>query len=255
MRQSIIVLAVVVITVTAGCAGLSQQSQPAEAPDATARGGTAGQTVAVGASGQVQTAPDRAVVEVAVTTRADTVEAVRQQLAANASQMRTALTDAGIASDQIVSSRFDIGRNFEARERPDAPAFRGEHVFVITLNDTERAGDVVVTAIQNGANEVQSVRFTISPETRRELRTRALANAVANGREKAEVLADGTELTLGEVITVRTSDVSVEPFQRQDLEFGDGGAGGGGVPTSFEGGKVTVTAHVSVVYNASSTTT
>lgn len=255
MKRVVTVVALAFLMTTAGCSALTGASASggtdAAAADAVQETGQPTRTVAVGASGQVQTAPDRAVVEVAVTARADSVEEVRDQLAANASRMRTALVESGIEGDQITSARFDIGRNIRADDRPDEPEFRGQHAFVITVDDTSRAGEVVVTAVENGATNVDQVRFTITPETRNDLRKQALSKAVANARGEADVIAADTGLSLAGVRTVQTGDVSTDPIRREDLAFagGDGGSGGG-VPTSFDSGKVTVTADVSVVFNA-----
>lgn len=255
MQRSIAVLGVVLLVATAGCSALVGTSAPqadAGSPDASGvtQPSETERTVAVGATGRVQTAPDRAVVRVAVTARADAVETVRQRLAENASRMRGALEAAGIAGERITSARYDIGRNYEHEERPSAPRFEGQHAFVVTLNDTDRAGEVVVAAVENGATRVEEVRFTIAPETRRHLRERALAAAVENARSEATVAANGTALDLAGVRTVRTADVSTEPVRREDIAFATAGDGGGGAPTSFEGGKVTVTAEVTVVYDA-----
>ena len=269
MQRRIAVLAVVLLAVTAGCSTLVGTANPDSSPQSADEvpGGASdtlndvaqpstgeGRTVAVGASGQVQTDPDRAVVRVAVTARADSVETVRQRLAENASRMRSALEEGGIGSEQVTSARFDIGRNYEHEERPEAPKFRGHHAFVVTVDETDRAGTVVVTTVQNGATSVEEVEFTITPETRRDLRERALARAVGNARAEATVVANGTGLELDGVRTVGTADVSTRPILREDVAFATGGdGGGGGVPTSFEGGRVTVTAEGTVVYNASAT--
>ncbi|MFC6940826.1 SIMPL domain-containing protein [Salinirubellus sp. GCM10025818] len=257
MRRTLAAVAVALLAATAGC------SAPADTSNPTANGPSSGdvtqpssgtqRTIAVGASGQVQTAPDRAVVRVAVTARADSVEAVRGRLAENASRMREALRAAGLAAGQITSARYDIGRNYEHEDRPSAPEFEGRHAFVVALNETDRAGDIVVVAVENGATSVEEVRFTVAPDTRRDLRERALSRAVENARGKAAVAANGTGLEVRGVRGVRTGDVSVQPLAREDVAFATGGDGGGGVPTSFEGGKVTVGAQVTVVYNATST--
>lgn len=265
MRRNLAVIALALLTVTAGCSALPGTSNPdtgtpsssdaSPSNAAVTAQGTAppARTVAVAASGHIQTAPDRAVVEVAVTARADSVEAVRRQLAENASRMRTALLEEGLDADQITSARFDIGRNFRHEERPEAPEFRGQHAFTVTLNDTDRAGEIVVTAVENGATNVDEVRFTITPDTRRDLRKQALSKAVENARGKASVIATGTGLELAGVRTVQTAGVSTDPFRQREVAFAAAGGGaGGGAPTSFEGGKVTVTAQVSVIYNATS---
>jgi hypothetical protein len=253
MQRRVAVLAVALLTLTAGCSALPGASNPGTT--AQAESGAAGpptetgRTVAVGASGQVQAAPDRAVVRVAVTARADAVETVRERLAANASRMRSALREAGLDADQITSSRFGISRNYEHEDRPSAPKFQGHHEFVVTLDDVDRAGEVVVTAVENGATRVDEVRFTVTSETRRDLRRRALDRAVENARGKATVAANGTGLALDGVRTVRTADVSTDPVRRQEYAL-TAAAGDAGASTSFESGKVTVTAQVVVVYEA-----
>jgi hypothetical protein len=257
MRRTIAVLAVALLAATAGCSALVGTSNPTsndpQDVSGPADGGGTGRTVAVGAGGQVSAAPDRAIVRVAVTARADSVETVRSRLAENASRMREALREAGLSPDQITSARYDIGRNYEHEDRPSAPKFEGHHAFVVTLDEPDRAGEVVVVTVRNGATNVDEVRFTVSPETRRELRERALSRAVENARGEAAVAANGTGLELAGVRTVRTGGVSVEPIRQRDVAFATAGDGGGGAPTSFGGGEVTVSAQVTVVYNATST--
>lgn len=254
MKRKVAVLALALLTVTAGCLGSGPTSRDAKAQnpgDASAQDANADRTVEVAASGQVQAAPDRVVVQVAVTSRADAVETVRQQLAENASRLQSALRDAGLDADQITSTQYDVSRNHRHDERPSEPEFEGQHSFTVTLNETDRAGEVVVTAVENGATRIGSVRFTVTQETRNDLRERALARAIDNARGKAAVAANGTGLELGGVHTVQTVDVSTQEVRRDAVRMAATNADAGGTATSFEGGTVTVSADVFVVYNAS----
>jgi len=254
MNRTIALVAVALLTVTAGCIGSGPLGVGAgaqssgDAPAQNPSGST--QTVEVGASGQVQTAPDRAIVHVAVTARSDSVETVRERLAENASQLRSALEESGLGDDQIASSRYDIRQNYRHNEDPSEPKFQGEHSFTITVNETERAGEVVVTAVENGATRVGNVEFTITEETRNELREQALSKAIENADGKAAVAAEGTGLELAGAHTVQTTDVSSHSPSAQRLTYDLASAGGGGTATSFDGGAVTVTAQVVVAYNA-----
>jgi hypothetical protein len=257
MRRVLAALALAVLVSTAGCSALAgtsgtspggQAPQPQQAGNATTTDD--GRTVAVAATGTVRTAPDRAVVRVAVTARADSVAEVRRRLAENASEMRDALEGMGLESDQVTSGRYDIGRNYEHEDRPSVPAFEGYHEFVVTVTDPDRAGEAVVTAVENGATRVEGVQFTIAPETRRELREEALAAAVENARGKATVAAEGTGLTLDGVDRVQTAEVSTTPIRREEVSFAASADTGGGAPTSIAGGEVSVRAQVTVVYDA-----
>ncbi|HKL29813.1 MAG TPA: SIMPL domain-containing protein, partial [Natrialbaceae archaeon] len=106
------------------------------------------------------------------------------------------------------------------------------------------SGDGVDTAIDSGATNVNDVRFTLSEETRRELRTKALETAMSNARQQADTIASSADLAIVGVHSASTTDVHV-PTRSVTMEAA---ADGGG--TSLSSGPVTVTATVSVTYNA-----
>lgn len=268
MRRTIAALALSVLLVTAGCsAPLDINSAPddgANGNPAAADGGgqadlaaasDAGRTIRVATSGTAEAEPDRAIVRVAVAARSDDVSVIRDRLAANASDMREALAEAGIDADRVVTTRYDIDQNYryDPERNPEEPRYRGQHAFAITLNNTSRAGSTVVTALENGANRVDGVEFTLTEETRRDLRNEALDEAVAVGREQAGTAANGTDLEITGVDAVETGETSVRPYRVEETAaLAAAGDGGGGAPTSFEGGTVTVTAQALVTYNATS---
>lgn len=265
-------IALGVMLVTAGCTGMFGDSAGSTAPvsntdeavdrmpsngagvtDDTARrpsqDSSPGRTIQIGASGQVETEPNQAVLRVAVSATGQTAASVRQQMAENVSRMRDALTDMGIGSDQITTADYDISSNrrYGPREREEPP-FRGRHSFTITLTDLDSTGQVIVTVVENGATSVDDVHFTLSEEERRELRKEALADAMSNARGQADVIAERADLSITGVGAVQTAEVGVHPVRFEATALAAGGAGGGG--TSIEGGTVTVTAQVQVTYNA-----
>lgn len=248
-RSVIATLTLSVLLVTAGCVSVPGTG---EAPQSNAPGESS-RTITVAASGQVQTQPNQAVLRVAVEATGQDASTVRQRLAENVSQMQRALAEMGIESDQITTADYDIRnqQRFGGREE-ERPPFRGRHAFSITLTETlDQTGKVIVTAVENGATSVDDVRFTLSAETRRELRKEALADAMGNARDQASVIADQSDLSIAGVGSVRTADVGVRPvrFEGAALTGGSGGDGG----TAIEGGAVTVTAQVQVAYNATAT--
>lgn len=161
--------------------------------------------------------------------------------------MRSALEEMDLAVD-VVSADYDIRADRERRPEGETTRFVGRHSFVLTVDAPDRAGDLVVTAVENGASTVDDVRFTVSEETRRELRQQALDQAMQNARAEAGVLAERSDLELTTVASVSTGSVQVRPY-RAEFAAADGGDGGG-VPTSFDTGTVTVSAQVQVTYNA-----
>lgn len=245
-RRALLTVGLTALVVLAGCAGSG-------GPAAGSADGDAGEskTISVGAGGQVQAEADQAVIRVAVEATGPDAPTARQRLAENVSRMRSALTEMGIGEDQIVTAYYDIDqRRHEPRpggeERPETE-YRAFHAFEITLTETERVGEGIDTAVTNGATSVDNVEFTLSQETRQELRQEALTKAMENARGQADTLASASNLTVTGVHTVSTAEVSVRPHHER-VAFAAGDAGGG---TAIDSGPVTVTAQVAVVYNAS----
>lgn len=265
MRRTVAALTLAALLVTAGCSaplGLTSPNDgtnrnPDAAPDGAAdradlAASEAARTIRVAASGTAEAEPDRAVVRVSVVARSDDVSTVRDRLAANASQLRAALVDAGIDESRIVTADYDIRQNYryDRERRPDEPRYQGQHRFTITLENTSRAGPTVVTAVENGASRVRGVEFTLTEETRRDLRNEALDEAVAVGREQAETAADRTDLSVTGVSSVETAETRVQPYRVEETRGLAAGGDAAGAPTEFEGGTVTVTAQALVTYNA-----
>lgn len=241
-NRTLVVLALAVLVTGAGAAAALGSTSPA----ATEQSNDDGRTIAVGASGSAETAPDQAVLRVAVVTTGDSADEVRRDLAENVSAMRTALSDAGVADDQVRTARYDISQNHERRENPDARAYRALHSFQVTLDDTGDLGRVIDAAVENGATRVDGVRFTLSTEERREVRQRALEDATADARGQAETLAAASDLEIAGVESVSTVDRGHGPVYREAaVSAGDSG-------TAVESGPVSVTVEVQVTYEATS---
>lgn len=255
-RRVLAAVAVAALLVTAGCAGVLGTA-PTNANDASGATGPTvaqqGSTVFVTASGQAKTDPDKAVVRVAVETTADTAQAAREQLAENTSRMRQALLEMGLSEDQMSTVHYDLDRDHrrpppEQRDGEVEIRYRGYHVMEITLTDLDRVGKAVDTAVNNGATRVDGVRFTLTQETRRDLKQQALTDAMGNAKNEATTVADAASLELRKVHTIETGR-SGGPHRYLETAVATAAAGGDG-GTEFDAGPVTVTATVSVTYNA-----
>lgn len=205
-------------------------------------------TVSVSAAGSAQATPDQVTVRVAVVETGQDAPTVRETLAENVSQMRSALEEIGVSDDQIQTNRYDLSRDFRRPPGPDEKPqrlYRGEHSFVITVSDLNKTGQIIDTAVANGATNVEDVSFTLSQEERRELRTEALRDGMTNARSQAETLADASELTITGVHSVQTSENAHRIPMEAPVAAADGGGG-----TAVESGPVNVRVQVQVTYNA-----
>lgn len=233
------------LILTAGC---SQLPGVSGGPDQR----TGSQAIQASGAGSIERAPDQAIVRLGVVSRGDDIAAVQSELAENVQTMREALREEGIDDDQIRTRRYNLGQNrrFDPDRRPSEPRYEGRHSFVVTLDEPDRAGDIVVTAVQNGASRVRGVSFTLSDERRRELRADAIHEAVENARAEATAAAEGAGLRITSVHTVRTTELRAEPYRVRSTSLLSAQASGGGVTPEIARGPVTVTARVLVTYNA-----
>ncbi|WP_336360731.1 SIMPL domain-containing protein [Haladaptatus sp. ZSTT2] len=225
-------LALAAFVVLAGCLGTI------DSPGADSATGQ--RTIQISAVGEATGEPDQAVVTLGVSAVAASADDARTQVAADVSTMRTALREAGVADDQLQTASFFIGEE-RLTDETDSRMFRATHLFRLTLTDTESVGAIIDTAIENGATNVQSVQFTLSTDRSRELRAVALEDAMANARNQADTLAAAASLSISGVQSVETGELSVGPVFRDVAASAE---------TTIEPGPVTVTAQVTVVYNA-----
>jgi uncharacterized protein YggE len=250
MRKTIALALAAAVVLTVGAAGTvlamgGTGTQPAEA----ATDGGSSQTITVSGEGSASAQPDQAVLRFAVTAEGSDPAAIRSELSGGASDLRSALSETGVAEDDIETAGYSIEeprRRAPPGERDGSgPELRGVHAFEVTLDDTDRAGAVVDAATGAGA-EVESVRFTLAADTREDLRDQALEHAMGDARGQADTLASAGSLSVTGVASIDATATSYRPVA-YDTERAQAGGGA----TTIETGDVSVSTSVRVVYNAS----
>ncbi|WP_136716130.1 SIMPL domain-containing protein [Halorientalis salina] len=250
-KRALPVLALVVALVAAGTAGAVMTTDRTDSQKATPNADTTSaadagdRTVSVSSEGSASATPDEAVVTVAVVAEGEDTERIRDELADGSADLRSALDDANVAEDQISTADYRITEPHRRPQAEEGPAYRGIHAFEVRLDDTDATGGVVDAAADSGA-EVTGVRFTLSEDSRTELRDDALENAMGDARSQADTLAAAGDLEVTGVASIDATDRNYSPVRYQ-TEAADTAAGGS---TSIETGDATVSVDVRVVYNA-----
>ncbi|MFC5365439.1 SIMPL domain-containing protein [Salinirubrum litoreum] len=234
MRRALLAVALAGLLLLAGCTAPLQTN-------ASSTDGDTGPTLSASGTGQISAEADLAVVSVAVTARADSADDARGQVADGVASVRQALADAGIPEDAVTTAYFSVRPEYDDEDRiPDS--YRATHALRIET-DPARAGEVVDLAVGNGATEVNGVQFTLTDETRDELRSEALAQAVDRARADADAVAGAADLQITGVESISVGNsYSPGPFYAETAADRAGGA------TSFAPGPVTVSASVSITY-------
>ncbi|WP_136688445.1 SIMPL domain-containing protein [Halorhabdus amylolytica] len=243
MRTNRILLVVTLVAVTVLAAvGVAVAVSPDGQADEPNR------QIEVAASGDVSADPDQAQLRVGVVATTDDAAIARTQVAENVTSLRSTLEELGIPDDRVETDYYNIREVREGPESERATQYRAIHAFEITLDDTDRVGEVIDGVVDSGANRVQGVSFTLSVDRRADLRQKALRNAMDAARKEARTLANSADLTVEGAAAISASDVNVRPYRVEQAMMTETADAGGS--TSIESGPVDVSASVQVVYNA-----
>ena len=234
MNRSRLAITLAGIVLLAGCAA-PLQSTTATAPDSEET------TVVTTGTGSVEADADLAVVRVAVVSVADTAEAARNDTASRSTALVDALVAAGVPEDAITTASYSLNAQYDRDNgERELAGYRAVHTYHVEVAPDE-AGTAIDAAVSEAGAEVRGVEFTLTPETRADLRAEAVENAVANARADADAAAAAAGLNVTRVVSIEVGSTPV--FASRGLETAD-------AATELRPGPVTVEATVTVTYRA-----
>ena len=133
--------------------------------------------------------------------------------------------------------RYDPETGFPTGDR----TYRVESTLRITMRDVSLLGEMIEAGLDAGANNVYGINFGLQEVS--ELQAEARREAVADARLRAEQLAEGMGLVLGEVISVNEGAGGYISYPVAEAAYG---IGGGGAPISS--GELQVSVQVQVTF-------
>ncbi len=135
--------------------------------------------------GKVKAKPDIASVVIGIETENEDVNIAQKENLVRANKVIKALKDMGIRDEDIQTVFYSVTEVYDYVD--GKRVFKGYRVvnrFKVTVRDVQKVGEVIDTAINNGANSVSSVDFSLSNESI--YYRKALVLAVKNAQEKAK---------------------------------------------------------------------
>ncbi len=161
--------------------------------------------VRVSGSAQKDVAPDKALVALGVSTEGKDAKQVQERSRAQMNQVMRALKDTGVRDDEIETTTYALypfqewdpllGKSVDK-------GFRLDHTIMVTTTKLDGVGALVDAAVENGANTVQSIAFTLSDGKQRAVHAELLAKAAGDARERAAVIAESLGVALGKAVSV-----------------------------------------------------
>ena len=158
--------------------------------------------VAVSGTASVSTAPDKATVTLGTRTQAANPADAQSGNAAKMNAVLKALYAQGVAKADIKTADISLDRQTQNRGTKRETTFYVAHNSVIvTMHDLTKVGAIVDAAVKGGADSVGNIQFSLSDQTK--ARQQALSEAVKGAHQKAEVMAQAADSSLGNVVSIR----------------------------------------------------
>lgn len=178
-------------------------SQPQEGPEDV-------RLITVTGQGLVTAAPDTAIVRFGVTADADEPEAALEASSRQVRQVFQRLDELGVPRADIQTSTV---RLYPVREQPEQPddeatitGYRATNTLSVTIDQVEKAGELLAQVVGVGANQIQGIEFQLSD--RDDLLAQARAEAIADAEEAAEQFARAAGASVGAVVRITDQSAS-----------------------------------------------
>ncbi len=169
--------------------------------------------VVVSASEEVDVAPDRAHLTVAVETRGRTSQLASQENARLATAILEAIRRAGIAAAQVRTVGLTVNPEYRYPEgggRPAVVGYQAQNSVRVEIRDLSKVGAVVDATLAAGATNLSGPYFTLAnPDS---ARREALATAVSRAQADAQVMARAAGQKLGVVLELSSGGGVEQPM-------------------------------------------
>ena len=200
-------------------------------------------TISVSGSGSVKVPADTARLTFSVLTKEATALASVQNNAAKMNKVYDALKKLGISEDNISTANYSLYQETYWKDGKDIP---GQYVtsnnIIVILDDVEKSGLVIDTAIAAGVNQMNGISFLVKDSKAALEQARKLAFQQA--KEKAELFVTEAGCKVGKVLSI-TENSGSYPVVR---EYADDAKLMATNSTTISSGQDSITATVSVVF-------
>ncbi|WP_227936095.1 SIMPL domain-containing protein [Alkalihalobacillus deserti] len=152
-------------------------------------------TLKVFGEAKVTASPDQVQMTVGVITENESITIGQQENTTTIAAVIAAIQEIGVRENQIQTVVYRVDPEYDYIEGVEV--FRGYrivHLLQITLDQIGLAGLVIDTAVDNGANSIASIQFTLKDPM--PVYNQALTQAIEHARLKAETITDSLHVTL-----------------------------------------------------------
>ena len=178
-------------------------------------GPTAEQTISSRGHSTAMVEPEKLMITLGVDTVAETASEALAENSRIMNDVTAALLALNVAEDEISTTRINIHPEYGDVPNPitggsswEMIGYGTSNIITIATAQMDKAGEILDGAVGAGANRVEDVRFSASPETISDVRMDLIGQAVRNALEKAELALEPLEYKISGVKSINVDGAS-----------------------------------------------
>jgi len=201
LLNTVLICAVVFLAINSGFPARTANAAGGDpAPSIDEISCSTGRSVSVSGTAVVNVTPDRVLIQLGVQSNGRTPQLVEAVNSATVYRVIKAIKKLGIDEKDIVTDRYVIDPIYDDYDSLTIEGYRIYNMVAITLRDITKVNDVLISALNAGANQVVNVEFYL--RDLRKYRDQARELAVVAAGEKAQDLAKAAGAEAGCVLSI-----------------------------------------------------
>lgn len=207
------------------------------------------ETITASGTAQLEAVADEITVHVRVESTGKTASEAQDWLDDTVEEVIAAITQPGtVKKEQIETTQYSVQewREWE-RDKSVLKGYKAVQSMKITMTEPAVAGKVIDLAVTAGAF-VDYLNFGFSKQKEKQLKEQALKEAAQQAKHKAESVADGLGVELGDIVSVSESEANYPMYRMAGPEMMMAKADAAVAEPSISPQTLQVTAQVSVAY-------
>lgn len=208
--------------------------------------------LSVSADSSREVAPDKVEMTFSVVSRGTDPTAIQAENDAKLRQITSSIAALGVPSENIKTVGYSLDRWTEynkTQEKYVDMGYQLSNSLRVVSYDVSQAGKIVKGAVQNGANDISGIQFSLADSTQKKLYNSLLQDAAASAKGKADAMASSAGVRIASLSSMSEGYNYVQPMANYNYRDMALEAKAGAAPeVSISAGLVKVVATVNAQY-------
>jgi len=225
-------------------------AQPPATLSAAAETQASDYRLSVSGEGVVSVTPDIAYVNIGVETEDADASVAQTENAKLMTSVKNAIMKAGVKEDDMQTMNYSIYKTSKYfNDKDPIDVYRATNTLKVTVRDLDDLGDLIDVASKSGANQINSIRFTVEDEEK--YYQEALVLAMENAKGKASAILGTMNKKPGMPVNISESSFGGGLYRESGAIAFSAKADMNSYSTPIQAGDIEVSANVSVEYDYS----